>query len=69
MLKFYKIGIVTTYEIKEIIEANSLKQALKIAEERYYAGYYMADDDEVEYRAPKFYERYIDENDFEKEEK
>jgi hypothetical protein len=60
MLRFYKIGIVSTYEIQEVIEAKSLKKALEIAEERYYAGCYMADDDEVEYRAPKFYDRYLD---------
>jgi hypothetical protein len=69
MLRFYKIGIVSTYEIQDVIEAKSLKKAIEIAKERYDEGCYMPDDDEVTYYAPKFYERYIDTNDFEKEEK
>jgi hypothetical protein len=69
MLKFYNIGIVSTYEIQEVIEAKSLKQALALAEERYYQGYYMSDDDEAFYHAPKFYDRYLDADNLTKEEK
>jgi len=60
MLRFYKIGIVTTYEIQEVIEAKSLKKAFEIAEEQYYAGCYWEDDDEVKFHSPKFYDRYLD---------
>jgi E3 ubiquitin-protein ligase DOA10 len=69
MLRFYKIGIVSTYEIQDVIEAKSLKKALEIAEERYDQGFYMADDDEVKYHPPKFYERYLDFNELFEEEK
>ena len=69
MMKFYKIGIVTTYEIQDIIQANSLKKAIEIANKNYDDGCYMEDCDGVVWKLPKFYERYIDENDFEKEEK
>jgi hypothetical protein len=69
MLRFYKIGIVSTYEIQEVIEAKSLKKAIEIAEERYDQGCYMPDDDEVIYRAPKFYDRYLDLNELFEEEK
>jgi hypothetical protein len=69
MLKLYNIGIVSTYEIQEVIEAKSLKEALALAEERYYAGCYMSDDDEAFYHAPKFYDRYLDAENLTKEEK
>jgi len=69
MLRFYKIGIVTTYEIQDIIQANSLKKAIEIASKNYDDGCYMEDCDGVVWKSPKFYDRYIDENDFEKEEK
>jgi hypothetical protein len=57
MTKFYNIGIVATYEIQEIIEAESLKQALEFAEMQYYQGCYMPDDEDAFYHAPKFYKR------------
>jgi hypothetical protein len=69
MLRYYKIGIVSTYEIQEVIEAKSLKKAIEIAKERYYKGCYIEQDDETMYRAPRFYERYLTSDDFEKEEK
>jgi hypothetical protein len=69
MLKYYKIGIVSSYEIQEIIEAESLKKAIEIAELRYYAGCYIEQDDETIYLKPKFYERNLTNDDFEKEEK
>lgn len=57
MTKFYNIGIVSTYEIQEIIQAESLKQALEFAETQYYQGCYMPDDKNAFYYAPKFYNR------------
>ena len=69
MLKYYKIGIVSSYEIQEIFEAESLKKAIEIAEERYYAGCYLEQDDETIYLKPKFYERDLTNDDFEEEKK
>lgn len=69
MLKYYQIGIVSTYEIVELIQAKSLKKAMEIAKERYYEGCYMADDEEAVYRSPKFYDRYFINKEFKKENK
>lgn len=69
MIKFYNIGIVSTYEIQEVIEAESLKQALEFAETQYYQGCYMPDDEDAFYHAPRFYNRNLTNDDFEKEEK
>jgi hypothetical protein len=69
MLKLYKIGIVCKYEINDVIEANSLKQAIQVAKKCYEDGCYMAEDNVVNYLAPKFYEKHLDISEIEKEKK
>jgi hypothetical protein len=67
-MRLYKVGVVVTYEVQDIIEATSLKEAIKIAKKNYKDGFYEICFGKAVFREPKFYERYLKHEDIFKKE-